>query len=914
VWVIRYTKDNLLKTARSFKVNLRATEGANTQNLYVKSTWESANTDMVTLESETVENNSNVVQVLAGVTGETAVTVTVDNGKTGKNKVTLYEESFIIRVIDATPRLVQSTLTVDSNSTAGTPFDLLSVYGYEVDPATVKVVESVKNGKVTDYEVTTEANYVTVRYMSDQDGQNGQYYLDVTPEGKRFIDGRSNKAYSKMYFEGEYEYSTESGGKVKETFRVPIKSLVLTCKMLKPTIKYSGKINLFFNNKAAASDSGKVTLTQSLKNLKVTKYELISEEHYANPDAYEKEGSTLVDALANNFDISCSGVIIRSGNELIKDAKGKAVVKGYVRITYEGYEKPSCVKVTIPTKTTKPSYVLSKTKATVNRNANGYRIELQLLNKKTKKPLELDQLNKLSFDESSSGTTYGLFKDFVEADTENAKLSDKITLQLETPQKGKAVINVQMNTWNEPMKFTFNLSVTDKNPTVKAKPTTLTLNNLCAGREAQTVLTLNQADSTLTDMGQPEYVGRESLETDASMISFSYANGVLTASAGVGVQAGSYKFRFTPTVTYANGTSIAIKPITITAKVVATKLTATLKPSSATLNNRYLGKETGVYKYTIKNLPAGDGVKVSGAMVVEGVNQKAENAKSSFDFAVNDIESSITVTQTGTAPKGSYKYRISGLEVDGAEIKPFNITVKVIDTPVKLTTKAKGTLSIGNANSSITYTLKLSNYNTKIQAITFTELNTSDNLNESYGSDNLHNFTATPTTADDGSITGFVVKARAGVVLDAKTTYKFKVNMVETDATLGKKIIVQSSEIKIKPKQTVPKVKTDVTSATLYAGVKASDPKRSQEIQVTTTDDTAKIVDVELADGNSEYLKKAFKVGAFDPETQKVKITLVRPDMLKPDTVYSLKLEARFEGQMSNTKGRQFTINVKVIR
>ena len=720
-----------------------------------------------------------------------------------------------------------------------------------------------------------------------------------------------------MYLEGEYRYRSAGGDTVTETFRTPIKSLVLTCKALKPTVKCSGKINLFFNHQAPLSERGQVTVTQNLKDLDVMKYELISEEHYADPDAYEKQGSTLVDALANNFDITDQGVIGRSGNELIKDAKGKPITKGYVRITYAGYD-PCYAKITIPTNTAKPGYVLSKTKATVNTYGSGYKMELQLLNKKTKKALSLDKLTKLSFDESSSGTTFWLFENM---DTEEARESDKITLQIKTAQKGKAVINVEMDTWNEPMKFTFNLSVTEKAPTAKAKPAMLTLNNICVGRAAQTVLTLNQADSTLTDMGSPEFVGKGSLFSDASKVSFTYANGVLSAKANGEMQTGSYKFRFTPKVTYANGTSESIKPITLTVKVIDTRLTATLKPASATLNNRYIGEETGVYNYTIKNMPAGESINMwtndGDDVVVTGVNSSAESVKSAFDIVCSKTEQSISVKQLREVRTGSYKYQISGLktEVEGkpVEIQPFNITVKVINKAATLTAKPKGTLSIGNSNSSIVYTLKLGNINTKIDDITFTELDTSNKLNNAYPSEDLWNFTTEILRKEDGSVGSFVVRAKPGVVLNAKRTYKFRVNMVKYDETTEQNVtIVRSKDISIKPKQTLSKVKTDVTNATLYAGVAMDNPRRSQEILITKADASAEISYVKIAESNPSNLKKAFRV-EFNQGTQKAKITLLRPDLLKPDTVYALRLETMYKGQMENTKGTQFTVNVKVL-
>ncbi len=896
--VIQYTKSNLQKSDKDFTVELHPTAGKDNTSLFVNAKWTTANENIAYPELETTRDNKNVIHVKKGVSGETAITVTVTNGRTGKNEVVLYKESFIIRVMDVTPRLLQSSISLNALCTTGTEFDLLSVYGYQVEPTGLQVVKAVKEGTITEYE---ETPFVAVRY------KDGGYYMELTQEGKNEVIKKGKDiTYKNMYIQGEYTYDTEHGP-ATEVFRTPIKSLILTQKAPKPTVKLSGKLNLFYNSQAAAADRGEVTITQTVKNVtnaSVESYELVSAANY------EKEGSEEIDSFANNFVVSENGVISRSSNELMKDAKGKVVTSGYLKITYAGYE-PCYVKISIPTQTKKPTYVLSKTKATVNSYSSGYELQLQLLDKKTKKPLSLADLNELSFDESSSGTTTGLFAPM---DTEAARESDVITLQIQKAQKGKAVINVEMDTWNEPLKFTFNLSVTSKAPTVKAKPASLTLNNVCVGREAETVLTLNQEDVVLSGLSEAEFTGKAALAEEAAKIAFTFEDGVLSAQATETVKKGSYKFRFTPEVTYVNGKTESIKNINITVKIVETKLTAALKPASVTLNNLYAGRETVSTTYTVKNLPVSEGISVvSEDVVITGSNKGSEEVKDAFDFAFGAEETTISVTQNEMVRKaGTYKFKISGLKVDvegtEVEIQPFTLSVKVIQSNPKLTVKASGSLNPNNSVSSITYTFTLKNTNAKIVDLEVKELNTTNGLNKPY--DELVNFKVGDVVMNaNGSIKSVEIMANDNVTLDAKKTYKLRIGAVLEG---GEEADVWTSDLKITPKQVLPKIKTDVTSATLYAGVAMDDPKRSQEVLITkTTEQSSEIASVSLAKNTSSNVKNALKV-TFDPETQKAKITLLRPDLLKPNTTYTVKFEVRMIGQMANTTGPQFTLKIKI--
>lgn len=899
ITVVQYTKGSLSTSEQSFTVDLKATELNDTRNLFVRSEWKSANEEMVYVDHDVAYGNKNVIRIKQGVVGETSVTVSVTNGKTGDKKVTFYEESIIIRVIDVTPRLVQSTLTVNSNCDSGTgmAFDLLSVYGHEVDLSSLEVMELVSNKKVEDF---VPLNYVAIGL------RDGRPYIELTQEGRNYLDGRSSKTYTKAYIQGDYVYRTDSGTYVTEQFRTPIKSLVLTNKTIKPTVKLSGKINLFFNSLADASDRGEVTITQNQKNLKVEDYKLVSTPSEPSNDP------NVVDPMTNNFDVSKDGVISRSSNELMKDSKGKVITKGYLRIKYEGYA-PCYVKITVPTQNTKPGYVLSKTKATVNAYSRGYEMELQLLNKKTKKPISLAQLSALSFDESSSGTTLGLFE---ELDTAAAKASDKIVLKIKNAQKGKAVVNVEMDTWNEPMKFTFNLSVNSSAPKAKLKKSTLTLNNLCVGKEESTDVSLNQVDVTILDMENIRFTGKDSLSGDATRIHVEYSalTKKLSVFADGVVQAGSYKFSMTPKVQYTDGTQESVKDVSVTVKVIDKKLTASLKPATVTLNNRYMGRETAATSYTIKNMPAGNGkVQIlSQGVRIEGTNSKAQDEINSFDFTFGEDATKIFVQQKQTVRKtGSYKYKVYGLKtlVEGAEveIEPFTISVKVINTAAKLTVKASGSIN-PISGSGIVYTLKAGNTSAKITGIDVKELNKVNGNNNMI--DLIHFEIGEIKRDENDSIVSVEILAKDNSAIDAGT-HKIRIGIILEGATEGES--TWSKDLSIKPKQTLPKIKTDVTSTTLYAGVAANSPMRSQNIRITkTTEKAAVMTNVVLADSNSANLKKAFKV-TFDSDTQTAKVTLIRPDLVIANTEYSLKLEAKYENQMNKTKGSQFTLKVKIL-
>ena len=921
--VFTYKKSALKDTERDFTANLEIGYAYNSGKLYFPSKWVVSNSGIAYVDNESKNDNQNKIHVRKGAVGETMVTVTVTNGYASSKKnyyKEYYVKKFIIRVIDVTPRLKQSKITVNAKSTEGTEFDVISVYGHEIDKSSLRIVQAVKSNGTTKYESTDESERLKIRY------EDGKLYLELADENaKEYVKEKGKDiTYTNMYIAGDY---TDGEGSFDE---VHIKSLVLTSKALKPSIKVSGKLNLFFGKAAHKADRGEVTFTQSLKDLPVDSYELVSTANYA------EEGSESIDTFANNFEVSEKGVIIRSDNPLlnakgepVNEYGGKPVTNGYLKITYVGYEDDPCyVKITVPTQNKKPAYMLSATKATVSQYGAGYTYKLQILDKKTKKPISLEHLAEVSYDISEKGTTPYVFG-ALDIDPEE---DDTIALQIAQAKKGKAVINVEMDTWSEPMKFTFNLNVNTKTPTVKAKNTTLILNNKSIGRKASTGTIINQTGVTLENL-RFEFIGKDAQRTNvnSSRLTFNFdkTTGEFSFCALKSIPKGSYKFKLTPEVSYEDGSTPkdTPKPITVTVKVIDTELKVALKPSTVTLNRQYRGYETAQTTYTIKNLPAGEVELDTEEVKINDESLTSAEEKFGLVFTFDgDDEIKVKQTSSSKLTKGSYKYTVSDLKVliktededtgairtEKAKIESFVITVKIIDTVGKLNVKAKGSIIIGNSSSNIVYTLQPKNFNANItdqESIVLTEL--VPGTNSPCDLKDMHFEITDWQRNTSGVITAVTVQAKEGAVFDSKKTYKLQISVVLPDMIASQG--VKSGDLNIKAKQVLPKIKTDVTETTMWMGADGKE-YRSQDVEIIkTTLESAEIIGVKVSEKNSATIQDAFKVTSFDEETQTATIELKNSALVKANTTYSIKLEAEVKGQVEHTTGPITTLRVKIL-
>ncbi len=127
--VIQYEQAALAGGAKEFDIGIKAYAAGITPSLTVSSKWTTTDSKVAGVVSATSTNNKNTVKVKKGAVGETLITVSVLN-KDEKTPKASNTKSFIVRVVDATPRLLNGTLTVDSRSLEGTALQIVNVYNY----------------------------------------------------------------------------------------------------------------------------------------------------------------------------------------------------------------------------------------------------------------------------------------------------------------------------------------------------------------------------------------------------------------------------------------------------------------------------------------------------------------------------------------------------------------------------------------------------------------------------------------------------------------------------------------------------------------------------------------------------------------------------------------------------------------
>lgn len=891
--IIRFNRVRLTQKSRDFKVELDIKD-KNGEKMFANSEWTVGDTSMLSVQSKTSTQNKNTITVKKGALGETTVTV-----KVKKPDKTVLEKKFIIQVVDATPRLLENAITVNKLSTQGTRINLVPVYGFAIDSDSLKIKQVKKTGNIVDYDSFNDLKIVE---------SEGDYYI------KKASDTCKTTSYSNsLVIEGQFENGTE--------FRVPVPKLTVVQSNLKPSVKFTGKINLFYS--PDVTESGKVLITQSLKKEEVLRYELVSNQNKEKRDKGETE--QMPDSFAENFKIveeNGNSYIQRKAQTLIVDEKSKKpVTSGWLYIYYKGYEA-SKVKITVPCTTTKPSYVLSLTKATASLYAENQEYKIQLLDKKTKKPLELDTLAVLAPDETDSGTTAGLFKKLTPAAADKDK--DTITLSvLGTPRRGKAVFSVRLEEWAEPLKFTFNLNVVSSLPTAKCSSATLNLNSNFPNQTDAVNVTLNQEEAVLQD-GEFAYKGKAAA---GNAIGLSYTDGKITAEITdeEAIKKGSYSFQFTPEVGFTGSTRTDpyyLRPVTVTVKVVDTLPEIKLAKTSWPLNAQYPGKECVSYSYTWKNIPAGGQYELdTSRMELEGTNLAAKNMRSNIEFEL-DEDSKTASVKLKRYVKGSYSYTVKNLVLkNGSEeidVKPFKITVQGVDREPDRRVTGKGTLNLIDRESFITYTPKvlyITNPIVEVELVEFDENNTIDRgkdsvkLTEAEELAKLNKEQVSEHFRIEQDQKGnILLRARETAVLNKNITYRvrfiFRLKGMEETA-------FETKDIKIKPSQTLPRISADTSAVTMYAGERYTGRIHTIGISKTTMKD-AVITGVKwgsLSEANKKLFNEAFDID-YNNNTGKVSIKLKNAAVLKMNGSYTLPIEFAYKGQSEKTTGT--TIKVKV--
>ncbi len=921
--VICFEKHVIANSEKEFNLNIEAfawkedpsdstKEILDTTPVTVSSNWVSTDKNIATVSKATSDNNSNAITIKKGAVGETLVTVSVNNTEK-KHEADDNTRSFIIRVIDATPRLNNSTLTVDSNSTVGTALDIVTVYNRGIAGHYLELYTKAKDGS---HVMCTD---LKVQY------KNGAYYISnrqTTPFAKTYSGA------NQLYLGGKFD------GQGKEPFEIPITKVTVTNTALNSAVKVTGKINLFYNVNASAEETGVVTVTQSLDNVKVKKVELVSTANF------KSEGSEKDDTFDANFDIAKvddkTFVITRSEKELVK-VNNKNVTAGYIYIYYDGYSAPVKKAITIPTCDTAPDYVLDVTAATASIYKNNQEYELHLVDRKTKKTVQslanLDTgrteqgvLAGLGFTQAS---TDGLFAGIDETALQTARTDNTIRLKVKsTPFKGKAVLYVKMTSWSRPLNYTFTLSTTNALPTVKLSTAAVTLNKTYASQSATITSSQNQPDARLIAYNGVTY--KSNAKTDAAyrlladnMVMCS--DGSIEVNLPEGVDKGTYNFTVTPRIVYEDGEdAVSGKALSFRVSVVETNPTLKLSATTFQFNaadNVIMGNEEIAKTYTIGNLPTGVTGEINQndmiiATAAAGVPEFGSIG--TLTFKDGNVVAKLNDKKTTKAYVGkTLKYKVSNLKVDcgadSATIPDFFISIQLVNKAPSITVKVAGTINPIDANSKMTMTATVNNVATNIKEISYYEIDTVTNTpytrpsDKKDGGDVLYSKHFNLEYADAGKkVSNLTVKP--GETVDNGTKYKIRVR-IKLEATGDYE---HSYEFMVTPKQTLPKVVVDKTAATMFAGQRLSERYVKVKVTLTAPNDGITIDQIDFAKGTPDSVQKAFKIEQYDPKTGYVNLRLVNPSALVLNSTYTINFDTRYANQAGNTTGNRFTIKVTV--
>ena len=231
--------------------------------------------------------------------------------------------------------------------------------------------------------------------------------------------------------------------------------------------------------------------------------------------------------------------------------------------------------------------------------------------------------------------------------------------------------------------------------------------------------------------------------------------------------------------------------------------------------------------------------------------------------------------------------------------------MKGITTAATVSVTGKGTINPVNAESNIVYTAKVNSVNSEIGEVRIWELQ--KNGSYYYDGNGLEeenriseHFTV---SMENGKA---VVRAKDTSVLKASTNYRIRLAYV-LKAAPDQYVI--SKTFTITPKQTLPKIQTDKTSAYLYAGQNRA---KTVEVKITQTSvPEAEIESVDFAKGTPAAVKKAYRI-SYDAETGIMTLRLVNPARLVLNKKYTVTFETRCEKQMENSAGRTFKLDITV--
>ena len=313
-------------------------EGKKLENTAVK--WATSDSSVVKLTTK-----NGVTSVVLQKPGTAVVTATAQD----EVKATA---SLVIRVEEYAPRMEQKTITLNKALINGADFELLASYGATLSDVP-KLYEKTKNGMVE-----------TVFAITKNDADNS-YNINLK-DSVKYADVKA-KTYKNLYLCG----TTTAG-----TYEIPV-SVKVVAKLPSVSVKNTDKVNLFYTE-----DTGSVSVTAT-------------DAVIANVEYVTSAKESTLPQLKAVWNGETDSLFISQANITASNYK-KAVVKGKLQITFEGYRSEAygtkgCVEktITLPKEYKEPQIELTATNVTLYEDLNK-KLILGFQNKADKTPVAFD--------------------------------------------------------------------------------------------------------------------------------------------------------------------------------------------------------------------------------------------------------------------------------------------------------------------------------------------------------------------------------------------------------------------------------------------------------------------------------------------------------------------------------------------
>lgn len=544
--------------------------------------WVSSDTKVAKLKksSTAAGSSDNEITIPRGADGEATITVSAKG--TDNRKVT---KKFVVSVQNYAPRLTESKLVVNPKQTDSTAtLGIIDAYGHDVDTSKgIEIYENKANGNRVSgfvFEYVKKEGVVSTYKVKAQGRQQGTYDVKL-------------KIHVKV-------------GTVSKAYETPL-TIVIKESQPKPTVSFdkkAEKINLFLANDGVEIKP----VIGKLGDDVVSEFSLepLTESDHKN---YEDDKK-----FTENFQIDPkTGTITQKADNLLKNKAGKPVLTGYLVLKFEGYgDLKKRYKITIPTKTTAPAYVLDRTTDTFGVGFSADQtVYLQLLDKKTKKPIEWDDgfADGVTVDTDATTFLFAKAKMVPITDENNKKY---VNIEVKIPansanKTGKLVMRVRNSKWAEgkSFKYTYNIKIDSKPHKLSLKKSTITLNANYPERVESFKVVSNHRDLVISGKQTfvPQLTAKNAEGFQKLTVTCEDGEGkVSLQSGGQSIAAGNYKYVYTY-----NDTAGRENKVALTVKVSKGMPTVSLKGTNS-LNlqakdgERYV--EVSEMTMTVKNLPA----------------------------------------------------------------------------------------------------------------------------------------------------------------------------------------------------------------------------------------------------------------------------------------------------------------------